>query len=138
MILEGSVIVLCDNYPSAIILPTSFFDFTQDTDDFYFTPFVGGYLKLVRLVVYFLSLIITPVWYLMILNPQVIPEWLNFMIPKDQFHVPILLQLLSVEICIDGLKLASLNTPDTMSNSLGIIGGLLLGDFAVEVGWLSN
>lgn len=138
MILEGSVILVCDNYPSTIILPTSFFDFSQDTDDFYFTPFVGGYLKLVRLFVYGFSLIITPIWYLLILNPDVIPQWLDFIIPSKEYHVPVLLQLLSVEICIDGLKLASLNTPDTMSNSLGIIGGLLLGDFAVNVGWLSN
>lgn len=138
MILEGSVILVCDNYPSAIILPTSFFDFTQDTDDFYFTPFVGGYLKLVRLFVYGLSLIITPLWYFLILNPEIIPQWLDFIVPAQEHHVPVLLQLLSVEICIDGLKLASLNTPDTMSNSLGIIGGLLLGDFAVNVGWLSN
>lgn len=138
MILEGSVILVCDNYPSTIILPTSFFDFSQDTDDFYFTPFVGGYLKLVRLFVYGFSLIITPIWYLLILNPEIIPHWLDFVIPADKYHVPVLLQLLSVEICVDGLKLASLNTPDTMSNSLGIIGGLLLGDFAVNVGWLSN
>ena len=138
MIFEGSVILLCDNYPSAMILPTSFLDFTQDTDDFYFTPFLGGYLKLVRLSVYFLSLILTPVWFLLVLNPEVIPHWLDFIKPADQYNVPILLQLLSVEICIDGLKLASLNTPDAMANSLGIIGGLLLGDFAVNVGWLSN
>ncbi len=138
MILEGSVILVCDNYPSVIILPTSFLDFSQDTDDFYFTPFVGGYLKLVRLMVYGFSLIITPLWYLLILNPDWIPNWLDFIVPADKYHVPILLQLLSVEICVDGLKLASLNTPDTMSNSLGIIGGLLLGDFAVNVGWLSN
>ena len=136
MIMEGSVILLCDNYPSAMILPTTFFSFTQDTNDFYFTPFIGKYLKTVRLVVYAVSLLLTPLWYLLISTPEIIPQWLLFIIPEGEENIPILLQLIGVEICIDGLKLASLNAPDTMSNSLGIIGGLLLGDFAVSVGWL--
>lgn len=138
MIMEGSIILLCDNYPSAMILPTTFFSFTQDTNDFYFTPFIGKYLKMVRLVVYSLSLMLTPVWYLLISTPEILPGWLEFIVPKGDQNVPILLQLIGVEICVDGLKLASLNAPDTMSSSLGIIGGLLLGDFAVSVGWLSE
>lgn len=138
MIMEGSIILLCDNYPSGMILPTTFFSFTQDTNDFYFTPFIGKYLKMVRLVVYTLSLMLTPVWYLLISTPEILPQWLEFIIPEGDQNVPILLQLVGVEICIDGLKLASLNAPDTMSSSLGIIGGLLLGDFAVSVGWLSE
>lgn len=138
MIMEGSIILLCDNYPAAMILPTTFFSFTQDTNDFYFTPFIGKYLKAVRLVVYALSLMLTPIWYLLISTPEILPEWLLFVLPEGEQNVPILLQLIGVEICVDGLKLASLNAPDTMSSSLGIIGGLLLGDFAVNVGWLSE
>ncbi len=138
MIMEGAIILVCDNYPSAMILPTTFFSFTQDTNDFYFTPFIGKYLKTVRLLVYTLSLILTPLWYLLVKNGEIIPEFLKFILPEEEQNLPILLQLLMVEICIDGLKLASLNTPDTMSSSLAIIGGLLLGDFAVNIGWLSE
>jgi stage V sporulation protein AF len=65
------------------------------------------------------------------------PQGLEFLVPKDAGNVPILAQLLIVEVVIDGLKLASLNTPSVMSNSFGVIGGLLLGDFAVQIGWLS-
>ena len=42
-----------------------------------------------------------------------------------------------MEFALDGLKLAALNTPNMLSNSLSVVGGLLLGDFAVTVGWLS-
>ena len=136
-ILEGSVIVLCDTSPEAIILPTSIFDFLQDTDDYYFTPVTGTYLRLVRQLVFWGAVVLTPVWYYLVTNPQVVPEWLYFIVPEDTGAVPILLQLLLVEFVVDGLKLASLNTPSVMSNSFGVIGGLLLGDFAVEVGWLS-
>ena len=50
---------------------------------------------------------------------------------------PPLLQLYLAEIAVDGLKLASMNTPDMLTNSLSVIGGLILGEFAVGIGWLS-
>ncbi len=136
-ILEGSVIVICDTSPEALILPTSIFDFLQETDDYYFPPFTGTYLRLVRQLVFWSAVVLIPVWYFLVTTPEIVPEWLAFVIPDDQGSVPILIQLLLVELVIDGLKLASLNTPSVMSNSFGVIGGLLLGDFAVQVGWLS-
>lgn len=136
-ILEGNVIILCDTSPEAIILPTSIFDFLQDTDDYYYTPITGTYLRLVRQLVFWSAVVLTPIWYYLATNPHIVPEWLYFIVPEETGAVPILIQLLLVEFVVDGLKLASLNTPSVMSNSFGVIGGLLLGDFAVQVGWLS-
>lgn len=136
-ILEGSVIVICDTSPEALILPTAIFDFLQETDDYYFTPVTGTYLRIVRQLVFWSAMVLIPIWYYLINNPQNVPEWLYFIVPDGQGNVPILVQLLLVELVIDGLKIASLNTPSVMSNSFGVIGGLLLGDFAVQVGWLS-
>ncbi len=136
-ILEGNIIVLCDNSPEALILPTCIFDFLQDTDDYYFPPITGSYLRIVRQIVFWSAVILTPVWYLLVHNAPNIPSQLMFLVPTEDGNVPILLQLIMAELVIDGLKLASLNTPSVMSNSFGVIGGLLLGDFAVQVGWLS-
>ncbi len=138
MLMEGSVIVLCDNYPAAMILPTSFLDFLQNTDDFYFPPAIGGYLKVVRNVVYLFSIILTPVWFCLQQYADIIPEPLSFLIYKGESFLPLLFQILLVELAVDGLKLASLNTPDTLSNSLSVISALILGDFAIEVGWISE
>ncbi len=135
-LLEGSVIVLVDNTPEAMILPTSLFDFLQETDDFYFPPLTGGYLRLLRHFVFFISLLITPLWYLLVSNPQWIPAPLAFIIPSEPGSLPIILQLFLIEFTLDGLKLASLNTPSMLNNSFAIVGGLLLGDFAVKTGWL--
>ena len=66
-----------------------------------------------------------------------LPDFLRFLIPKSPGALPIILQLLLVEVALDGLKIASMNTPDMLSNSLSVVGALLLGDFATEVGWLS-
>lgn len=136
MILEGSVIVICDNSPQAMILPCSIFDFMQETDDFYFPPLTGTYLRLIRFVIFILSYILVPVWYLLIKNPAIIPSALDFIKPASEAGLPVFLQIMLIEFTIDGLKLASMNTPGSLSNSLSIVAGLLLGDFAIEVGWL--
>ncbi len=136
-ILEGGVVLLIDNSPEAMIFPTTIFDFLQETDDYYFPPLTGTYLRVLRHLIFWMTVIITPLWYLALMNESVLPEWLAFVIPKDPGELPILFQLYLTEFALDGLKLASLNTPNILSNSLSVVGGLLLGDFAVTVGWLS-
>ena len=135
-LLEGSVIILCDTSPQAMILPTSIFDYLEETDDFCFPPLTGSYLRIVRTAILLLSVIITPLWYLSIEYADRLPEALSFLEPADPGALPIILQLFLVELAIDGLKIASMNTPDILSNSLSVVGALILGDFAVEVGWL--
>ena len=135
-LLEGSVLVLCDTSPLAMIFPTSIFDYLEETDDFYFPPMTGTYLRLVRTVILLLSVIVTPLWYLSIEYSASLPQSLSFLIPDSPGALPIILQLFLVELAIDGLKIASTNTPDMLSNSLSVVGALLLGDFAVGVGWL--
>ena len=135
-LMEGSVLVLCDTSPQVMILPTSIFDFMQETNDFYFPPLTGTYIRLVRHVVFWLTLFLTPTWYLLIMHPELLPNWLSFIIPTETGRIPIIAQLLLVEFMIDGLRMASLNTPSMLSNSLSVVGGLILGDFAVDIGWL--
>lgn len=135
-LLEGSVIILCDNSPQAMILPTSAFDFMQETNDFYFPPLIGTYIRLVRHAVFWLTLFMTPLWLLAVKNAELVPQWLSFIIPDEHGKLPIFVQLLLVEFIIDGLRMASMNTPDMLTNSLSVVGALILGDFAVDIGWL--
>ena len=135
-LLEGSVVVFLDNSPSVMLLPTSIFDFLQETNDFYLPPLTGTYLRLVRHTVFWLTLFLTPLWFLGVLNPELVPAWLSFALPEERGRLPIFLQLLLAEFVIDGLRMASMNTPDMLANSLSVVGGLILGEFAVDAGWL--
>ena len=135
-LLEGSVLIIIDNTPEVMVLPSTIFDFMQESNDFYFPPLTGTYIRIVRYVVFFLTLVITPVWYLLLQYPELVPSWLAFALPESTGQLPILAQLLLVEFIIDALRLASLNTPNMLNNSLSVVGGLILGDFAVSVGWL--
>ena len=135
-LMEGSIIILCDTSPLAMILPTSIFDYLEESGDFYFPPLTGTYMRLVRILILLLSVVVTPLWYLAIEYGEALPESLRFLIPDEAGALPIILQLFLAEIAIDGLKIASMNTPDILSNSLSVVGALILGDFAVSVGWL--
>lgn len=135
-LLEGSVMILVDNSPEIMIFPTSIFDFVQETNDYYFPPLTGTFLRLIRQVIMLLTLFMTPLWFLLVKNPQLVPDFLAFTIPEATGKIPILAQLLLTEFVIDGLRMASMNTPDMLSNSLSVVGGLILGDFAIGIGWL--
>ncbi len=137
-LVEGSVLVICDTSPQVMILPTAIFDYLEQTDDYYFPPLTGSYLRVVRTLILLLSVIATPLWYLYLEYSYLLPDTLSFLIPKNPGALPIIVQLFLVEIALDGLKIASMNTPDMLSNSLSIVGALILGDFAVDVGWLSG
>ncbi|MEG0735963.1 MAG: spore germination protein, partial [Longicatena sp.] len=65
------------------------------------------------------------------------PDWFRFTLIKDQGNVPIIVQLLLLEFGIDALKMASLNTPNSLGSTFSIIGALILGEFAINAGWLA-
>ena len=136
-ILEGSVAILVDNSPSAMILPTSVFDIVEDADDYYFPPVTGTYLRLSRMVIDFLAVFMTPVFLLFIMHPEWLPESLKFIQINDPVNVPIFLQMLILEFAIDGLKLASVNTPNMLSTPLSVVAGIILGDYTVSSGWFN-
>lgn len=135
-IMEGDILILVDNSPAALLLPTTVFSFAEEINDYFFPPLIGSYLQTLRLVVLFLTLFITPLWYLLVKNPETLPENLKFLLVEGDCYVPLIVQLLLVEFIIDILKLASLNTPDALSNSFSMLGALILGDFAVQARWL--
>ena len=135
-LMEGNVLVLCDNSPEVMILPASLFDFMQETNDFYFPPLIGSYLRVLRFIIFFMTLIFMPLWLIAIHNPYAVPPWLEFVLPVEHGRLPIIVQLLLAEFIIDGLRLASMNTPGMLANSLSVIGGLILGDFSIQIGWL--
>ncbi|WP_041139229.1 spore germination protein [Beduini massiliensis] len=136
-VLEGKIIVIIDNSPSVMILPTYFFDFVQEAQDYYLPPLTGTYLRIIRIGVFIVTLLASPIWYYFNTNPSLTPAFLQFTLIGNAHNIPIIVQLLMLEFGIDALKLASLNTPSSLSSSFSIIGALILGDFAVEAGWFA-
>lgn len=137
-ILEGSIIVLVDNSPSAMILPVSILDAVEETDDYYFPPITGTYLRISRFLIFLMTYFLTPTFLLFMQNQQWIPESFQFVIVKDTMNIPLVWQFLILELAIDGLKLAAVNTPSMLSTPLSVMAALVLGEFSVKSGWFNS
>lgn len=136
-ILDGNIVILVDNAPSALLLPTSIFDVLEEADDYYFPPVTGTYLKLARYFITIITVLITPLWLLAIQNPDYCPDFFRFVLPSEPQNIPVFWQLILMEVGIDGLRLAALNTPNSLTTPLSIIGAIALSEFAVDSGWVS-
>ena len=137
-ILEGNIIILVDNSPAAMILPSSVFDIIEEADDYYFPPLTGTYLRLTRALIALMTYFVPVLYLLSTMHPTMLPDWLSFIAIKDNINVPIILQLLILELALDGLRLAAVNTPNMLSTPLSITAGIVLGEFSVKSGWFNS
>ena len=137
-ILEGDIVILVDNSPSAMITPTSIFDVVEEADDYYFPPITGTYLRLSRFLIAILTYLVTPTFLLLMQNPQWIPAGFKFIAVKDVTNIPLIWQFLILELALDGLRLAAVNTPNMLSTPLSVMAALVLGEFSVNSGWFNS
>lgn len=137
-ILEGNIVILVDNSPSAMITPTTVFDVIDEADDYYFPPITGTYLRLSRFLIAVLTYFLTPTFLLLMQNPQWIPAGFEFIRIEDTVNLPLIWQFLLLELAIDGLRLAAVNTPNMLSTPLSVLAALVLGEFSVNSGWFNS
>lgn len=136
-ILEGNIVILVDNSPSAMILPTSVFDVVEEADDYYFPPITGTYLRITRFLISVLTYVMTPTFLLLMNHREWVPQAFAFIILKEDPNIPLIWQFLILELAIDGLRLAAVNTPSMLSTPLSVMAALVLGEFSVNSGWFS-
>ncbi|MCD7835792.1 MAG: spore germination protein [Lachnospiraceae bacterium] len=137
-VLEGNIVILVDNSPSAMILPTTIFDVVEEADDYNFPPITGTYLRLTRTLIALLTYLVTPTYLLLHIKPEWVPDSFSFILLKETPNVPLIWQFLLLELAIDGLRLAAVNTPNMLSTPLSVMAALVLGEFSVESGWFSS
>lgn len=137
-LLEGKVVILVDNSPSAMILPTSIFDMIEEANDYYFPTITNVYLKLSRALITIATVFVTPLFLLFMQNLEWLPEVFAFVAIKDTVNIPLIFQLLILELAIDGLRLAAMNTPSMLSTPLSVIAGIVMGEFSVRSGWFNS
>lgn len=137
-LLEGKVVILVDNSPSAMILPTSVFDMVEEANDYYFPKITGVYLKISRALISLGTVFLTPLFLLFMQNPELLPDTFRFVLVRDMVNIPLIFQFLILELSIDGLRLAALNTPNMLSTPLSVIAGIVMGEFSVQSGWFNS
>lgn len=137
-LLEGKIVILVDTSPSALILPTSIFDIIEEANDYYFPTLTNVYLKIARALITIGTVFLTPLFLLFMQNLEWLPRVFQFVALKDTVNIPLIYQLLILELAIDGLRLAAMSTPSMLSTPLSVIAGIVLGEFAVESGWFNS
>lgn len=139
-VLEGKVVVLVDNSPVALLLPTDVNSFLKTTDDYYNRFHMATFARLIRYVAAFFSLAL-PGLYLAVTNfhTQILPTplLLSFWEARMGVPFPAALEVLLMELSFELLREAGVRLPGTMGNTIGIVGGLIIGQAAVEANLVS-
>lgn len=137
-LLEGYILLIVDTSPCVLVLPSSFFQFTQSPEDYSSSPLVGGYFRIVRFLCVPISLFLLPVFFLL---GAYFPEFSSRMqLLQDSSLGPVRLffYVAAVEFLLDLFKYSSSHVSNRFSGSLSIIGGLIIGDVAVSLNWAST
>lgn len=130
---EGHIAIFVDTSPFAMIVPVTAWHFTQHAEEYFQNPPVGTYLRWIRTLGIFMSLLLIPFWYAMATTPN-LPDWISWVGPDKVGVIPLWLQFLILEIGLDMIRMALVHTPNSLATSLGIVGAIMLGDLAIGVG----
>ncbi|SDH07381.1 spore germination protein [Desulfosporosinus hippei] len=136
-LLEGYVVIIVDTSPSVIIAPSTFWSHVQHAEEYRQEPIVGAYLRWVRFAGIFAALFLLPLWLAAAMNPQLLPEGLQFIGVTEQAKVSLFVQVVLAELGVDLLRLGTIHTPGPLGTALGLIAAFMLGDIAVKVGLFS-
>ncbi len=136
-LMEGHVLIIVDNSPTVLILPSTLFQFTQSPDDYYSSPLVGSYFRLARFACILVSLLVMPLYLLLTSRYPEISARYHLADSADAGPVTLFVYVLAVEFILDLFKYSTAHSTSRFSGSLSIVGGLIIGDIAVELNWAS-
>lgn len=136
--LDGTVVIFTDTSPSAIMLPTNFFDLVQHAEENRQNPFMGTYMRWVRYIGILASMFLLPLWFLYVTNVSVRPDWLWFVGANKSGQLPLILQFIIAELGVDLMRLAAVHTPAPLVTAMTLLSAILIGDIAVKTGLFIN
>ncbi len=139
-VLNGKIVVLVDNSPVALLLPADVNSFMKTTDDYYNRFYMASFARVIRYVAAFFALTL-PGLYLAVTNfhTQILPTPLLLSFSQARVGVPFpaALEVLLMELSFELIREAGVRLPGTMGNTIGIVGGLIIGQAAVEANLVS-
>ena len=135
-IMEGHIVLLVDTSPTALIIPTTLLYFTQYVEDYYQTPIVGTLTRIIRMIAIPVALYLVPIFMLIVKYPNSPYNCFSFLVPTEVAEISVFSQIIFIEFWLEILRLSALHTPSNVESAFSIIGGLILGDFAISMNLL--
>ena len=121
---HGHIAIICDTSSSVMMLPTTMFEILEHVEEHRQTPLIGTFIRLIRLTAVFLSIYLMPIFML----------YTSF----NKWNIEFFVQVIIVELSIELLRIATIHTPEAISNAMGMIAAILLGQFAIDLGLFSE
>ncbi len=131
-LLQGSLIILVDNCPSAVILPTTFFEQTKQIEEYTQTPAISLVMRAIRLAGVFCSIYLLPLWMVLVMQQN--PTRLNLPLPEIPGPITFGVQVLIADLLIEWIRLSLIHSPLMLSSLLGIVAVFVLGDAPIAYG----
>ncbi|HHU49019.1 MAG: spore germination protein [Caldicoprobacterales bacterium] len=139
-LMEGRIIILVDNSPFALLIPTTFAQFFQSPEDYNERWFVSTFIRVLRWISSFLA-VFTPALYIAVVtyHPGLIPTRLALSIAATRAGVPFpsIIEAFLMETTIELLRESGARLPSAIGQTIGIVGGIIIGDAAVRAGLTS-
>lgn len=134
-LLNGHIIILVDNSPIALILPVNFGTFLKAADDYYNRWEIVSFVRILRYIAIFFAMSL-PALYVSIMNfhTEILPADIIrvFVSSREGIPYPVLVEVLIMEIAFELIREAGVRIPGPMGNTIGIVGGLIVGSAAVD------
>ncbi len=131
-LLKGHIAIIVDTSSSVIITPTTLFEHTKHIEEYRQVPIVGTFIRVLRYFAILISLFLVPLWMLTLNNESFTSNF--FVKISSESPVPVLVQIIVVELTIELLRIATIHTPNHLSSAMGLIATLILGQMAVDIG----
>ena len=137
-LMEGHILLIVDNSPAVIVLPCTIFQFTQSPEDYYKSPLVGSYFRFVRFGCILVSLLLMPAFLLIGAYYPEITRKLDLISTEGLTPQALIFYVIAVEFILDLFKYSASLNSNRFSGSLSIVGGLIIGDIAINLNWAST
>lgn len=138
---RGMIAVFVDRSPMVLLGPATLFNFFESTEDVYMRWNMGSFIRSLRYLTMFLSILLTPAYVAVITyHYEMIPSTLIVSLGESRSKVPFspIFEAFLLEIMIELLREAGARLPTKVGQTMGIVGGIVLGQAAVEAGFTSN
>ncbi|MEK5125692.1 spore germination protein [Bacillus sp. FSL R9-9492] len=140
-LIDGKIAIFVDGSPSVLLTPVSYFDFFISPEDYNVSWLYATFSRILRLLAVLFSICATPL-YVAVLNYhyELVPSDLleTLILSRAQVPFPPLIEALFLELAIDLLREAGARLPMKVGQTLGIVGGIVIGQASVQAGLTSN
>lgn len=136
-LLEGRIVVVVDNSPMVLMLPSTLNTFFQAAEDYYDRWEIMSFVRIIRYIAAFIAISLPGLYVAMTLyNPNLLPAELVLKIAGSRIDVPLstATEVVVMEIAFELLREAGIRLPSPIGSTLGIVGGIVIGQAAVEAG----